>query len=45
MAIFLKSHIGAQNGMFKKQDLIEIFDEPFRIAKYHELESHSLAMR
>ena len=43
MDIFLKSHVAAQAGILKKRDLLEIFDEPFRVAKYQALERESYA--
>jgi len=43
--MFLKSHAAAKNGVLRKSDLLEVFDEPFRIAKYQALEKTSALNR
>ena len=43
--MFLKSHVAAKNGVLRRSDLLEIFDEPFRLAKYQRMENLSLINR
>ena len=39
--LFLKSNPAARDGTLTKSSLLEIFDEPFRIAKYQALETEA----
>lgn len=39
--LFLKANPAAADGTLTKSSLLEIFDEPFRIAKYQALESEA----
>jgi hypothetical protein len=43
--MFLNSHVAAKNGVLRRADLLEIFDEPFRLAKYQRLENQSAINR
>jgi hypothetical protein len=43
--MFLKSHVAAKHGVLRRSDLLEIFDEPFRIARYQRLENLSIINR